>query len=72
MYKEFFTKNSMDDQIIMKISNPCIQRNKPVERLNKREKKKKRQTDFINHSLLGRQKRLIPLPYPAGHALVKA
>lgn len=41
MYKEFFTKNSMDDQIIMKISNPCIQRNKPVERLNKKEKKKK-------------------------------
>lgn len=71
MYKEFFTKNSMDDQIIMKISNPCIQRiGRKIEQEKK--KKKKRQTDFINHSLLGRQKRLIPLPYPAGHALVKA
>lgn len=41
MYKEFFTKNSMDDQIIMKISNPCIQH---IGRKIEQEKKKKKKT----------------------------
>lgn len=42
MYKEFFTKNSMDDQIIMKISNPCIQH---IGRKIEQEKKKKKKND---------------------------